>query len=496
MSATAHVIGLDAGTTGVTALAVAADGRTLARASREFPQYFPQPGWVEHDASEIWSTAVAVLGDLYAGGGIMPAAAVALGITNQRETVVAWDRATGVPATRAIVWQDRRTAARCDAWRDAGLEAVVRARTGLVLDPYFSASKLRWWLDHGIDAQRLACGTVDAWLVWKLTAGAVHATDFTNASRTLLLDIHARAWSDELLQMFGVPRDWLPEVRASASDFGRVRGVPPLPDGLPIAGVAGDQQAALFGQCCVASGDWKNTYGTGCFLMLHTGDQALASQHGLLTTIACDARGQPAYALEGSVFTAGAAVQWLRDGLGLVTDAADCERRAASVDDSGGVVLVPAFTGLGAPHWRADVRAAVFGLTRGSTAAHVCRAAIDAMAYQTVDVCEALQADVRRVDPQAQFAALRVDGGAARNDRLLQLQADLLGLEVDRPQEIETTALGAAFLAGIGVGFWRDAAALAAARHTARRFTPGLDAAARAAALAPWRDAVRRLVDA
>jgi len=332
--------------------------------------------------------------------------------------------------------------------------------------------------------------------VVEVTGHRVHATDFTNASRTLLYDIHERTWSDELLRSFGVPGDGLPEVRPSAGDFGRVRGVPPLPDGLPISGVAGDQQAALFGQCCFDAGDWKNTYGTGCFLVLHTGQRAFASEHGLLTTLVCDARGGPAYALEGSVFTAGAAVQWLRDGLGLVADAVECERQARTVDDTGGVVLVPAFTGLGAPWWKPEARAALFGLTRGSTRAHVCRAALEAMAFQTWDVFEAMRADVRAVDPALRFGALRVDGGASRNDLLMQFQADILGIDVDRPVEIETTAQGAAFLAGLGVGFWPDAAALVAARRDDRCFTPEIDAARRASLVADWRQAVGRLVDA
>ncbi len=494
MEKTPHIVGLDAGTTGVTALAVAHDGRTLARAWREFPQYFPQPGWVEHDALEIWAATRQVLAELYLG--LDPRAAVALGITNQRETTVVWNRATGTPAARALVWQDRRTAAQCDAWRSAGLEPEVRRRTGLVLDAYFSASKLRWWLDQGLDPAGLACGTVDTWLLWCFTGGTQHATDFTNASRTLLFDIHERRWSDELLQAFGVPRAWLPDVRPSVADYGSVRGVDPLPDGLPILGVAGDQQAALFGQQCVAPGDWKNTYGTGCFLMLNTGGRALESRHGLLTTLACGAGGEPAYALEGAVFTAGAAVQWLRDGLGLIADAQECEHLAQTVEDSGGVVLVPAFTGLGAPHWVQNARGALFGLTRGSTRAHVCRAALEAMAYQTWDVCNAMQADVRAADAAAAFGPLRVDGGASQNNFLMQFQADVLGLVVDRPEQIETTALGAAFLAGFGARFWTDAAELGRARRTARRFEPGIEAGRRQALLGAWQAAVRRVADA
>lgn len=491
-----HVIGLDAGTTGITALAVGHDGDALARAYREFPQHFPQPGWVEHDALEIWEAARGALSDLYAGGLADPGRARALGITNQRETAVVWRRTDGEPVRRAMVWQDRRTAAICQRWRLAGHESEVRRRTGLLLDPYFSASKLRWWIEDGLRADGLAFGTVDSWLLWKLSAHRVHATDPTNAARTLLFDIHARSWDDDLARRFELPTTWLAEVRPSAGEFARVRGVAPLPDGLPIAGIAGDQQAALFGQCCFEPGDWKNTYGTGCFLVLFTGAQALASEHGLLTTLACDGRGQPAYALEGSVFTAGAAVQWLRDGLGLVRDADECQALAESVADSAGVHLVPAFTGLGAPHWKPEARAAVLGLTRGATRAHLCRAAIEAMAYQSLDVYDALRADVAAANAGLQFGDLRVDGGGARNDLLMQFQSDLLGCAVDRPRQIETTALGAAFLAGLGIGFWSDAAALRAARSTDRRFEPRLDAGTRQSQVEGWRRAVLRVLDA
>jgi glycerol kinase len=492
---TAHVIGLDAGTTGITALAVSAAGQTLARASQEFPQHFPRPGWVEHDPLEIWDAVRAVLAALYATSELEPGDAVALGLTNQRETAVVWDRTSGAPLAPAIVWQDRRTTELCARWRDQGLEPEARRRTGLRLDPYFTASKLRWWIEAGLRTAGAACGTIDTWLLWKLSGHRVHATDFTNASRTLLYDIHAHAWSDDLLRAFELPRDWLPEVRPAVGVFGTTQGAAPLRDGLPVAGIAGDQQAALFGQCCFEAGDWKNTYGTGCFLMLHTGSKPLDSSAGLLTTLVCDARGAPAYALEGSVFTAGAAVQWLRDGLGLVADAGECARRAAAVTDTGGVYMVPAFTGLGAPHWRPEARAALVGLSRGTTVDHVCRAAIEAMAYQTCDVHAAMRADVQAALPQFRFGTLRVDGGAARNDMLMQLQADLLDLEVDRPVEIETTAQGAAFLAGLGVGFWPDAGALASARRSERHFTPAMLAPTRRAHLEGWQRALRRVID-
>ena len=496
MPATPHVLGLDAGTTGITVLAVDPSGATRARAAREFPQHFPRPGWVEHDANEIWAAVCGVLADLYTSSPLQPRDALALGITNQRETAIVWDRVRGEPVRRAIVWQDRRTADQCAAWRRDGLEPLVRAKTGLVLDPYFSASKLRWWLDDGLDAQGCAFGTVDAWLLWKLSGHAVHATDPTNASRTLLYDIHARRWDEDLLRAFGLPHEWLPEVRPSAGDFGVIRGVPPLPDGLPIAGIAGDQQAALFGQCCFEAGDWKCTYGTGCFLVLQTGGMACTSDHGLLTTLACDARGGASFALEGSVFTAGAAVQWLRDGLGIIADGQECERLAATVPDTGGVFLVPAFTGLGAPHWRPEARGALVGLTRGTSRAHVCRAALEAMAYQTADVFAAMRADVQSSGTKSPLGALRVDGGASRNDALMQFQADVLELTVERPHEIETTALGAALLAGIGTGVWADAAALRAARRVERHFAPGMDQARRAEHLDGWRKAVRRVLDA
>jgi glycerol kinase len=373
---------------------------------------------------------------------------------------------------------------------------MVRARTGLVLDPYFSASKLRWWKDDGVDLERAAFGTVDAWLLWKLTGHAVHATDPTNASRTLLYDIHMRAWNAELLRAFDLPDSMLPQVRPSAGVFGVTRAVPTLPNGIPIAGIAGDQQAALFGQCCFDPGDWKCTYGTGCFLVLQTGDTACASDHGLLTTLACDARGGTSYALEGAVFTAGAAVQWLRDGLGIIGDAGECERLAATVTDAGGVYLIPAFTGLGAPYWRPEARGALVGLTRGTMRAHVCRAALDAMAYQTAEVFAAMRADVAATGLTPRWGVLRADGGASRNDALMQFQADVLDLAVERPREIETTALGAAMLAGIGTGVWANAEALRARRVVERRFEPVSNAVQRQAWIEGWRKAVRRVLDA
>ncbi|RMH11455.1 MAG: glycerol kinase, partial [Gemmatimonadetes bacterium] len=441
------VLAIDQGTTGTTCLVVRADGSVAGRAYSEFTQHFPRPGWVEHDAAEIWEVTRRVAGEaLEAARG---ADVRAVGITNQRETVVLWDRATLEPVHRAIVWQDRRTAPLCRTLREAGHEERVRARTGLVLDPYFSGTKIRWILDERpelrarAEAGELAAGTIDAWLIARLTGGAVHATDPTNASRTLLYDLAEGAWSPELLDLLGVPAALLPEVRPSRGDFGVTAGEA-LGLEVPIAGVAGDQQAALFGQGCWEEGLAKNTYGTGAFLLMHTGGRFVPSAHGLLTTAACSLDGSPAFALEGSVFIAGAAVQWLRDGLGLLTDAAESEALAASLEGNDGVYFVPAFVGLGAPHWVPDARGAVFGLTRGTTRAHLVRAALEAMAYGTAEVIEAMEADAG-----SPMTELRVDGGAALNDWLMAFQADVLDRPVRRPALVETTALGAAGLAGL-----------------------------------------------
>jgi glycerol kinase len=489
------VLAIDQGTTGTTALLLDRAGRVCGRGYAELPQHFPRPGWVEHDGLEILdSVAAAVRAALRAARGSATAIA-AIGLTNQRETTLLWERTSGRPVARAIVWQDRRTAERCAALRREGFENEARRRTGLVPDPYFSATKLEWLLrrDRALAARAragaLAFGTVDAWLVWRLTGGAVHATDPTNASRTLLFDIARRRWDDALLERFGVPRAVLPEVRPSSGDFGRTRGTGFLPDGIPIAGNAGDQQAALFGQGCVAPGQSKNTYGTGCFLLLHTGARLVRSRSGLLTTIACGPGGEPAYALEGSVFIAGAAIQWLRDGLGLIASAAESEALAASVPDAGGVVLVPAFVGLGAPWWRPDVRGALFGLTRGTTRAHLARAALESLAFQSADLVAAMERDAGR-----RVRALRVDGGAAANDLLMQFQADLLGVPVERPRVLETTALGAALLAGLATGFWRVPRDLDRARAIERVFRPRRGRAWRAAEMERWRAAVALLL--
>jgi glycerol kinase len=489
------VLAVDQGTTGTTVLALSARGTPLGRGYAELPQHFPKPGWVEHDGEEIWTSVRRAIGRALRAARVRPTSIAAIGITNQRETVLVWDRRSGRPVARAIVWQDRRTAARCEALRKAGAEAEVRARTGLVLDPYFSATKLEWLLRHhaglGARAKRgaLAFGTVDSWLLWKLTGGAVHATDPTNASRTMLYDIGRRRWDDDLLARFGVPRALLPEVRRSSGDFGRTRGAGVLPDGIPITGVAGDQQAALFGQGCVVAGRSKNTYGTGCFLLLHTGAKRVRSRAGLLTTVACDADGGPAYALEGSVFIGGAAIQWLRDGLGLIPDAAASEPLARSVPDSGGVTLVPAFVGLGAPHWRADVRGALLGLTRGTTRAHVARAALESIAHQSADLVEAMARDAG-----VKLRTLRVDGGATANALLMQTQADLLGIPVERPRLVETTALGAGLLAGLGAGVWTSHRDLDRVRVVERVFRPRATPAWRRAERARWHHAVDTLL--
>jgi glycerol kinase len=487
------VAAVDQGTTGSTVLVFDRRGRVVGRAYSEFRQHYPRPAWVEHDPEEIWRVTLRVLRQACRRAGIRGRDLAAVGITNQRETTILWDRGTGRPIHRAIVWQDRRTAPLCDDLRARGAGDLVARKTGLVLDPYFSGTKVRWLLEHVPRAAErarrgeLCFGTVDTWLMWKLTGGRLHATDPTNASRTLLYDIHAGTWDAELCALLDVPAALLPEVRPSSGEVGRtdasVLGAP-----VPIAGVAGDQQAALFGQGCVEPGMAKNTYGTGCFLLVNTGSEAVVSRHGLLTTVACDAAGRPAYALEGAVFSAGATIQWLRDGLGLLRRADESERLARAAGSNLGVYLVPAFVGLGAPHWDADARGALVGLTRGVTRAHVVRAALESLAYQTRDVADAMAADAG-----VPLRALRVDGGAAANDFLMQFQADLLGVPIDRPRVVETTAMGAAFLAGLGIGLWRSQADLARARRIDRRFRPRMETTTRDALYAGWRAAVDRV---
>ena len=483
-----HVLAIDQGTTGSTVMIFDTQGRVRGRGYSEFRQYYPRPGWVEHDPEEIWSVTQRVIRAALRNARLRSRDLAAIGITNQRETTVLWDRVSGKPVHRAIVWQDRRTAPLCEALKAQGVESGIHAKTGLVVDPYFSGTKLNWLFEHVKGARakagRLAFGTIDSWLIWKLTAGHVHATDFTNASRTLLFNIHERRWDEELLHLLDIPSEILPPVVPSAGVIGTT-SADIFGAEVPIAGIAGDQQAALFGQACFRPGMVKNTYGTGCFLLMYTGDQAVDSRRGLLTTLACAADGQPAYAVEGSVFVAGAAIQWLRDGLGLLKQAKESETLARRVDSTLGVYLVPAFVGLGAPYWDPAARGAVVGLTRGVTRAHLVRAALEALAYQTRDVVDTMVAESGRP-----LTALRADGGAAANGLLMQFQADILGVTVDRPKIVETTALGAALLAGVGIGLWKSERDLQRVRQTDRIFRPRMAPEKREALYQGWRRAV------
>jgi len=484
-----HVLALDQGTTSSRAIVFDGAGAVVATAQEEFAQHFPRDGWVEHEPADLWETQRRTAASAIDQAGELPAA---IGITNQRETTLLWDRQTGEPVHRAIVWQDRRTAGLCDELRDAGHEDAFRAKTGLLLDPYFSGTKLAWLLEHvestreRAEAGELAFGTVDTWLIWQLTGGKVHATDVTNASRTLLFDIHKGDWDDGLLGLLGVPRDVLPEVVASSGGVGET-ACDGLPAGIPIAGVAGDQQAALFGQACFEPGYVKCTYGTGCFVLLNTGGRPATSEHRLLTTPAWRVGDETTYALEGGVFVGGAVVQWLRDGLRLIDSAPEIEAVAASVPDTGGVVMVPAFTGLGAPHWDPHARGTVLGITRGTTRAHFARAALESIAHQVADVVEAMDDDTG-----VPIKELRVDGGAAANDLLMQMQADLLGVPVVRPAVTETTALGAAYLAGLAAGVWASGVDLAEQWREDRRFSPAVSGEQAAAARRRWKRAVAR----
>lgn len=484
------ILALDQGTTGSTALVVSHEGRVLCRAYSEFEQHFPRPGWVEHDAEEIWRVTTRVAREALEAPEARDAGVEAIGITNQRETLVVWDRESLEPVHRAIVWQDRRTAPICRELKGAGHEAEIRERTGLVLDPYFTGTKLTWLLRERpelrarAESGELSAGTIDAWLIARLTAGAVHATDFTNASRTLLYDLDEGGWSDRLLGLLEVPRALLPEIRPSSGSFGVAAGEA-LGRELPILGVAGDQQSALYGQGCWAPGLAKNTYGTGAFLLMHTGRERVASSSGLLTTVACGPTGEPEFALEGAIFIAGAAIQWLRDGLGLLEHAQESETLARGLEGNDGVYLVPAFVGLGAPWWEPDARGMITGLTRGTGRAHLARAALEAMAYQTADVLEAMEADAG-VD----LSELRVDGGASHNAWLMDFQADVLGVPVHRAAIAETTAFGAAGLAGIAAGVWDSPSAFLASRTAATVFSPTLDPGSRSDLRAGWRRAV------
>lgn len=487
------VLSLDQGTTGTTAILWDAAGRVRARVNREHRQYYPQPGWVEHDPEEIWAGCLQVTKDVLRGANSEPAHLVAIGITNQRETVVFWDRTSGRPLAPAIVWQCRRTAEYCHRLKEEGYEPMVRDKTGLLLDPYFSGTKIRWALDNweavGDAHSRgvLACGTVDSFLLFRLSEGRVFATDASNASRTLLYNIHERCWDRELLELFGIAEECLPRVMPSAYCYGEATADLFALSPVPLGGVAGDQQAALFGQACFQPGMTKNTYGTGSFILMNTGEEAVKSQQGLLTTIAWDLGDRIAYALEGSIFITGAAVQWLRDGLKLIDSSAEIEKMAGEVSDNGGVFLVPAFAGLGAPHWDPFARGLLIGLSGGVKGGHLARAVIEAMAYQTRDVLE-----VMRLESGLPLTELRVDGGASVMDLLLQFQADISGITVRRAATFDTTALGAAYLAGLATGFWPDDRAIAAAWHEEAKFTPGMDDGKREALYTQWRRAVKR----
>ena len=485
-----YILALDQGTTSSRSLVFDHAGHIVALAQKEFTQHYPQPGWVEHDPEEILATQLATARDAVAQAGLTMADIAGIGITNQRETAVVWDRATGKAIHNAIVWQDRRTADYCDGLRREGHTEDIRQRTGLEIDAYFSGTKVRWILDH-VDGARsraergeLAFGTIDSWLIWHLTGGTVHATDPSNASRTLLFNLHDLAWDPAMLDLLGVPAAMLPEVRPSSGEFGTATAL--SPDAPPIAGVAGDQQSALFGQQCTRPGMVKNTYGTGCFMLMNTGTKAVMSRHRLLTTVAWQIGGETHYALEGSIFMGGATVQWLRDELNMIGDSAEIEALAAAVPDSDGVVLVPAFAGLGTPHWNGHARGTLFGLTRGSGKAHLARAALDAIAHQTVDVVRAMEADAGVAIPE-----LRVDGGATVNNLLMQIQSDLLNISVVRPEITETTALGAAYLAGLGVGFWSNTADIQSQWAAERTFSPQLDDAERKTADHRWQRAIR-----
>jgi glycerol kinase len=487
-----YILSLDQGTTSSRALLFDHHGAVRSVAQREFTQIFPEPGWVEHDPEEIASSQIAVALEALAKVNAQPSDVAAIGITNQRETTIVWDRATGKPIYNAIVWQDRRTAAFCQQLKAQGHEALIQQRTGLLIDAYFSGSKISWILEHVPNARqlaeagRLAFGTVDTWLVWKLTGGRAHITDASNASRTMLLDIHSGSWDADLLSIFQIPASLLPTVQPSSEVYGEVSSVPGL-NGIAIAGIAGDQQAALFGQRCITPGLTKNTYGTGCFMLQSTGTRAVASTHRLLTTVAWRIADTTHYALEGSVFVGGAVVQWLRDGLGIIRTSSEVEALANSVPDNGGVYFVPAFVGLGAPHWDSYARGAIFGLTRGSSAGHIARAALESIAYQVADLMDAVQTDT-----STPLLELRVDGGASANNSLMQFQADVLGVPVVRPAMTETTALGAAFLAGLGSGFWKEVQAISDLPREERPFEPRLPRSKADAMRERWNEAIAR----
>ena len=489
-----YILSFDQGTTSSRAIVFDKKGSIVAVAQKEFTQIFPQPGWVEHDANEIWSTQLGVAAEAITKAGLTVKDMAAIGITNQRETTVVWDRATGMPIHNAIVWQDRRTAAFCDSLKAAGKHQLIQQKTGLVIDAYFSATKVKWILDHVEGARakaakgELCFGTVDSWLVWKLTNGQVHVTDVSNASRTMLFNIHSLQWDNELLEIFDVPASMLPQVKSSSEIYGYTQNILTAHN-IPIAGIAGDQQAALFGQMCTQPGMVKNTYGTGCFMLMNTGEKAVPSSNNLLTTVAWQINGVTHYALEGSVFIAGAVVQWLRDGLKIIRTAAEVEILASEVEDSGGVYVVPAFAGLGAPYWNQHARGTIVGITRGTSGAHFARAALDSIAYQTMDVLKAMEAD-----SGISIKELRVDGGATANNLLMQFQSDMLQTKVVRPVITETTAIGAAYLAGLAVGFWKDLEEIQAQWQMERVFSPKMDEGERQVLSAGWKKAIQAAV--
>ncbi len=487
-----YILAIDQGTTGTTVLIFDNDGKIAGRGYKEVTQIYPHPGWVEQNPEEIWETTVTVIHEALATSQLDSQQIEAVGITNQRETTVFWERKSGKPVHNAIVWQCRRTQKICENLKKENLSPLFRERTGLVIDAYFSGTKIQWLLDHVPNARKKALngdllfGTIDTWLLWKLTGGKVHATDYTNASRTLMFNIHEKKWDEELLKILNIPPALLPEVKNSAELFGYCDLNQIFKTPVPIMGIAGDQQAAMFGQCCWEPGMVKNTYGTGCFIMMNTGTEAIHSPNGLITTIAVNSAGKPCYALEGSVFIAGAAIQWLRDELKLITTAAETESLAQSVAHTNGVYLVPAFVGLGAPYWDMEARGIICGLTRGANRAHLVRAALESIAYQTQDVVKIMMQDANIPIPE-----MRVDGGAAANNFLMQFQADILNIPVDRPAVIETTAMGAAFLAGLATGFWKSAAELLKARNSERKFTPAMEAPKRENLLSGWQKAIK-----
>jgi len=486
-----YILALDQGTTSSRAIVFAHDGSIVSVAQKEFTQIFPQPGWVEHDPEEIWSTQLGVAAEAITKAGLTTEQIHAIGITNQRETTVVWDRKTGKPVYNAIVWQDRRTADFCDELKRKNLHILIQQRTGLVVDAYFSASKIKWILDHVEGARaraekgELCFGTIDSWLLWNLTKGQVHVTDVSNASRTMLMNLQTLQWDGELEKIFDIPGNMLPQIRSSSEVYGTTQNILTATN-IPIAGIAGDQQSALFGQMCTKQGMVKNTYGTGCFMLMNTGEKAVISRNNLLTTVAWKINGKTEYALEGSVFIAGAVVQWLRDGLGIIRSSGDVEKLAAKVTDSEGVYLVPAFTGLGAPYWNQHARGTMVGMTRGTTAAHIAKAALDSIAYQTVDVLKAMEADAG-----ISIAELRVDGGATVNNLLMQFQSDVLHTNVVRPQITETTALGAAYLAGLATGYWSSIDEIQQQWKVERKFEPSMDDERRTALYNGWLKAVK-----